>query len=100
VLCREADAEPLVLLDGRSGCRETADCAPTGVEGVFVPLALTEEPAADTEGRFWLLPFAIGGLRLVERLRMSLPLTTMLSFDLRKSLVSISGLVSLGERRS
>ena len=37
----------------------------------------------------------IGALRLVDKLRMSLPLTTRLSLDLRKSLVSISIILSV-----
>jgi len=99
VVCREGAAEPLVLLIGRSGCNEAVDCAPAGVEGVSAPFVLLEEPAADTEGRFALLPFAIGALRLVERLRISLPLTTILSLDLRRSRVSISGPVSTTSQR-
>ncbi len=72
--------------------REVDDCAPIGVVGVRVPFA--DGPADDTDGRFWLLAFAIGVRRLVERFKISLPLTTRLSFDFRRSLVIISVCVS------
>lgn len=90
VFCRLAAAEP-VLLVGRS-VREDDDCAPIGVVGVCEPF--TDGPADDNDGRFWLLPLVMGTLRLVERLRMSLPLTTRLSLDLRRSFVIISNRIS------
>ena len=65
-----------------------------GVVGVCEPF--TDGPAADKDGRFWLLPLAIGVRRLVDRFSISLPLTTRLSLDFRKSLVIISGKVSYG----
>ena len=79
-----------MLLVGLSACSELDDCAPNGVEDPFI-----DGPAEDSEGRFWVFPFAIGVLRLVDRLRISLPLTTRLSFDFRRSLVSISEIVSM-----
>ena len=86
-----AAAEP-VLLVGLS-VREDEDCAPMGVVGVCEPFA--DGPAEDNDGRFWLLPFAMGVLRLVVKFNISLPLTTRLSLDFRKSLVIISDAVSL-----
>ena len=92
VFCRVAGAEP-VLLVGLSAAKEDWDCAPNGVEGVCVPFA--DGPAEDRDGLFWGLPLATGARRLVERFRISLPLTTRLSLDFRRSLVSISDEVSL-----
>jgi hypothetical protein len=57
-----------------------------------VPLA--DGPAEDKDGLVWLLPFVMGDRRLVDRLRMSLPFTTRLSLDLRRSFVIISAYVS------
>ena len=54
-------------------------------------------PAEEREGRVWVLlpPFAIGARRFVDRFRISFPFTTRLSLDFRRSLVSISVLVSI-----
>jgi hypothetical protein len=50
----------------------------------------------DAVGRVGLAaPWLMGAARLVERLRMSFPCTTMLSLDFLRSRVSISGLVSM-----
>lgn len=89
VVWREAAADPVVLVD-RSAASDAVDCAPFGVEGVRAPFV--DGPAEDPDGRVVLLelPFASGARRLVERLRISLPLTTRLSLDLRRSLVIIS----------
>lgn len=56
---------------------------------------LTEECAETDEGRGPLLDCELmGWLRLVDRLRISLPWTIMLSLDFLRSRVSISGRVS------
>ena len=91
VFCLLAAAEP-VLLVGLS-VNEDDDWAPIGVVGVCVPFA--DGPAEDRDGRFWLLPLAIGVLRLVDKLSINLPLTTRLSLDFRKSFVIISEKVSV-----
>ena len=80
----------VVVLVGRSGCNDACDCAPAGVEDpVCAPFV--DAPGVANGGRVALvLELLIGALRFVERLRMSLPLTTRLSFDFRRSLVSIS----------
>jgi hypothetical protein len=50
----------------------------------------------DAVGRVGLAaPWLMGAARLVERLRMSFPCTTMLSLDFLRSRVSISGLISM-----
>jgi hypothetical protein len=80
----------VVVLVGRSGCNDACDCAPAGVDAPACA-PFVEVPAVDNGGRDPLeLALLIGARRLVERLRMSLPLTTRLSFDFRRSLVSIS----------
>jgi hypothetical protein len=78
------------VLVGLSGCNDACDCAPAGVEDpVCAPFV--DAPGVDNGGLVALvLELLIGARRLVERLRMSLPLTTRLSFDFRRSLVSIS----------
>lgn len=68
---------------------DAVDCAPTGVEGVCAPFV--DGPAELAMGRplFWL-PFAIGARRFVDKFKISLPLTTRLSFDFLRSRVIIS----------
>jgi hypothetical protein len=72
-----------------SGWRLWTDCA-----GVLAPLV--EGPLTDGCGEavgrvpFVAPPCLMGSCRLVERLRISLPCTTMLSFDFLRSRVSIS----------
>lgn len=54
-------------------------------------MPLVDGCAEEIDGRVLvLLELLMGARRLVERLRMSFPLTTRLSLDLRRSLVSIS----------
>lgn len=78
------------VLVGLSGCNDACDCAPAGVEDpVCAPFV--DAPGVANGGLVALvLELLIGARRLVERLRMSLPFTTRLSFDFRRSLVSIS----------
>lgn len=68
------------------GCRFCVDWC--GVDTLAIPLV---EGFVDAGGR--VVPFApwlMGAVRFVERLRMSFPWTTMLSFDFFRSRVSIS----------
>ena len=78
------------MLVGLSGCNDACDCAPAGVDDpVCAPFV--DAPGVANGGLVALeLELLIGARRLVDRLRMSLPLTTRLSFDFRRSLVSIS----------
>lgn len=64
-----------------------------GVEEEAALMPLTDE-CAERGGRLALLllpAWLIGWVRLVDKLRISLPCTTMLSFDFLRSRVSISG---------
>lgn len=59
--------------------------------GVSAPFV--EGPAEDSEGRFCrLVLLLMAVLRLVDRLRISLPFTTRLSLDFRRSRVIISAM--------
>jgi hypothetical protein len=72
-----------------SGCREAVDCAGVREEPCPVPFVVDGVVLGGGLAEPW--PCAgIGCCRFVERLRISLPCTTMLSFDFFRSLVSIS----------
>ena len=71
-----------------SGWRFWGGCCWVEATGTAAPF--TDE-CAEAEGRFaFCPPWLMGWLKLVERLRMSLPCTTMLSLDFFRSRVSIS----------
>jgi hypothetical protein len=90
VFCRLGVVDA-ALLTGRSACKDMFDCAPTGVDDP----PLLEGPAEEIDGRdAFGFAFAMGVERFVERLRISFPLTTRLSLDLRRSRVSISDVSS------